>query len=76
MPIYEYSCSDCGKKFEIIRMISDADAPILCECCKSDHTRRVISVFNAQSGSKIIAGNNNGGCSGCSSSSCSSCNIN
>lgn len=76
MPIYEYVCKDCGKRFEILRSIKDADSPILCNICQSDHTQRTISVFNAQSGSRIITGGTNGGCAGCSSSSCSSCNSN
>ena len=76
MPIYEYKCKDCGKRFEILRSIKEADAQISCECCQSNQTYRAVSVFNAQSGSRIIAGNSNGGCAGCSSGSCSACNIN
>jgi putative FmdB family regulatory protein len=76
MPIYEYLCTDCGKRFEIIRSMKEADEPILCRLCLGDHTHRAISVFNAQSGSKIIAGGNTGGCTGCSSGSCSTCNSN
>lgn len=76
MPIYEYICTDCGKRFEILRSIKEADAPIPCNCCQGDHTRRAVSVFNAQSGSRIIAGGSNGGCAGCASGSCSSCNSN
>lgn len=76
MPIYEYTCKDCGKRFEIIRTFKEADTPIECKSCSSIHTRRVISVFNAQSGSKIIAGSNTGGCAGCASGSCSTCNNN
>jgi putative FmdB family regulatory protein len=76
MPIYEYICKDCGKRFEILRSIKEADAPITCSICQSDHTQRAVSVFYAQSGSRIIAGGNNGGCAGCSSGSCSTCTSN
>jgi putative FmdB family regulatory protein len=76
MPIYEYICKDCGKRFEMIRSIKDADTRIPCKSCHSDHTQRAISVFFAQSGSQIIAGGSNSGCAGCSSGSCSSCNSN
>jgi len=76
MPIYEYICSDCGKRFEILRSIKDADTPILCKICQSSNTLRAVSLFYAQSGSKIIAGGNHGGCAGCSSGSCSSCSSN
>jgi putative FmdB family regulatory protein len=76
MPIYEYICKDCGKRFEVIRSIKDADSPIACKSCQSDCTNRAVSVFYAQSGSQIIAGGNGGGCAGCSSGSCSTCNSN
>lgn len=76
MPIYEYLCKNCGQRFEIVRSIREADSPIVCKSCQSDQTQRTLSVFYAQSGSKIIAGGNNGGCAGCSSGSCSSCNPN
>jgi len=73
MPIYEYVCNACGKRFEILRSIKEADSPILCKICQSNKTQRAVSVFYAQSSSRIIAGSRNSGCSGCSSGSCSSC---
>jgi putative FmdB family regulatory protein len=76
MPIYEYICKDCGKRFEILRSIKEADSPVLCKICQSGKTARAVSVFFAQSNSRIIAGGNNGGCSGCSSGSCSTCGSN
>jgi putative FmdB family regulatory protein len=76
MPIYEYICQDCGNRFEIIRPIKDADISTQCKTCQSLRTQRAVSVFFAQSGSKIIAGNTNSGCSGCSGGSCASCNSN
>ena len=76
MPIYEYVCQDCGKRFEMIRSIKEADSPIPCKSCLSNQTQRAISVFFAQSGTRIIAGSNNNGCSGCSGGSCSSCSSN
>lgn len=72
MPIYEYVCQDCKYKFESMRAMKDADAPIACEQCHSVKTSRAISLFSAQSGGRVIAGNS-GGCAGCSSGSCSSC---
>jgi putative FmdB family regulatory protein len=76
MPIYEYICKDCGNRFEILRSIKDADAMIPCKSCQSNQTQRALSVFFAQSGTKIIAGGNTSSCAGCSSGSCSSCNSN
>lgn len=76
MPIYEYICKACGRRFEMLRSIKDADSPIACKSCQSSQTQRALSVFYAQSGSQIIAGSNTGGCSGCTGGSCSSCNPN
>lgn len=72
MPIYEYICWDCGKQFEVIRPISEADAPITCQHCKGENTRRMLSVFYASSGGRVIAGNTSG-CAGCTSTSCATC---
>ena len=72
MPIYEYTCADCGTKFEVVRLMKDADKPIPCKQCESSHTARNISVFFAQSGGKVVAGGSSG-CAGCAGGSCASC---
>lgn len=72
MPIYEYYCQDCGGKFEVMRTITDADAPVTCEKCHSQHTSRLISMFVAQSGGRSVAGGGSS-CSSCSGGSCSTC---
>ncbi len=73
MPLYEYQCKDCGFLFDALRPIKDADKLIACKQCESEHTERQISVFFAQSGGRVVAGNNGGGCAGCSGGSCASC---
>ena len=74
MPIYEYTCQDCGKHFETLRSMKDADAPIHCIQCDSQHTARQVSACYAQSGGRVIAGSTSStGCAGCSGGSCSSC---
>jgi putative FmdB family regulatory protein len=73
MPIYEYVCLDCGTRFDALRPMRDADAPIACKECKSECTTRQLSVFFAQSGGRAVAGSNGGGCAGCSGGSCSHC---
>lgn len=72
MPIYVYTCADCGTEFEVVRQIKDADTPISCKHCESNHTMRKISVFFAQCGGKLIAGGSSG-CAGCAGGSCASC---
>ncbi len=73
MALYEYVCLDCGSRFDALRSMKDADALIECVKCNSDHTSRTISVFNAQSGGRVLAGGNNASCASCSSGSCASC---
>jgi putative FmdB family regulatory protein len=45
MPIYEYSCQDCGTKFEkLVRRDSDA---LECPSCGKNHLQQELSVFSA-----------------------------
>jgi len=74
MPIYEYQCRDCGKRFDALRTMSNADAPIACERCEGKNTTRKVSAAFAHSGGRVVAGGGNGGgCGGCGGGSCGSC---
>ena len=42
MPIYEFSCYDCGQEFEKIQSFSDSSTPS-CPNCQGVHVRRRIS---------------------------------
>jgi len=72
MPIYEYVCLDCHETFELMRPMKDADAPVKCRKCESANISRMLSVFFAQSGGRVVAGGNSG-CAGCSGQSCATC---
>jgi putative FmdB family regulatory protein len=72
MPIYEYACLDCGAQFDALRSMREADQPIACQACESDHVSRMISVFFARSGGRSVAGTS-GGCARCSGDMCSTC---
>jgi len=61
MPVYEYFCGQCHTKFEALRPMREADAPIKCVECNSSKPARVLSVFFATSGGKPIEGTG-GGC--------------
>jgi putative FmdB family regulatory protein len=55
MPIFEYSCDDCGSKFEkLVRRSADADA-VRCPSCGQDHLTTQYSTFAARSGSSKSA---------------------
>jgi putative FmdB family regulatory protein len=72
MPLYEYECLECGTMFDSLRAIKDADKPLTCVKCESQHTKRLISLFFAQSDGRTIAATS-GGCGSCSGGSCASC---
>ena len=44
MPIYEYVCSDCGLKFELLRPLSQANEGASCPHCHNS-AKRVFSTF-------------------------------
>jgi len=41
MPIYEFECEDCGKRFE--ELVSGGAGPVACSRCGSERTRRLMS---------------------------------
>lgn len=56
MPVYEYVCDKCDARMELLRKMSDADAPVQCEKCGSTKVARVHSVFNAGGTTPVGAG--------------------
>jgi putative FmdB family regulatory protein len=68
MPIYEYKCDSCGKGYEQIRRMSDADNNLECPDCRSTSVKRQLSSFATHSGAasqSIPAGNcGMGACAG------------
>ena len=49
MPIFEYSCDDCGTRFEqLVRRTADANA-VRCPACGLDHLTAQYSTFAARS---------------------------
>lgn len=50
MPIFEYSCGDCGTKFEkLVRRSADAST-VRCPSCGQDHLTAEYSTFAARAG--------------------------
>jgi putative FmdB family regulatory protein len=74
MPLYEFDCDACGKKFEeLIRSTTERRRP-KCPHCKSPNVRKRFSTF-AMSGITPGKGRSNGGggCASCHSGSCATC---
>ncbi len=77
MPIYEYLCSNCKLRFELLRPMSRADEAASCPHCHSS-APRALSTFacvskDAEGESFSIGGFNP--CGTCSALSCNTCQL-
>ena len=45
MPLYEYYCSDCRGKFELLVSFEASNTDVVCTRCRSTSVRKLISVF-------------------------------
>lgn len=48
MPIFEYTCSDCGKEFKKLVLSSAGENEIRCPDCNSKNIKKEISLFSAK----------------------------
>ncbi|NLW90628.1 MAG: zinc ribbon domain-containing protein [Syntrophomonadaceae bacterium] len=63
MPIFDFQCQECGRKFDL--MISNADkAKATCPECKSNNIKQMLSLFNTGAAGKSAPVSDN--CSSCS----------
>ncbi len=73
MPLYEYYCSDCKSRFELLVSHQHAD-DVVCMKCRSEKVRRLLSVFAlASNGSEEGAFDDmgpSGGTCGCGGGAC------
>ena len=56
MPIYEFKCKDCGKKFEAKLSMSKAGEKQSCPGCKSSNTLRIFSNVSVMNSSASDSG--------------------
>ncbi len=61
MPLYEYECKKCGKQFEKVVSISEADKKQACPHCGGKDTEKLLSVFATKSSASSSAGISGGG---------------
>jgi len=45
MPIYEYSCGECGEKFEKLIRAASSTEEIRCPRCQSLQVKKALSLF-------------------------------
>ncbi len=76
MPLYEFACDHCGKKFEeLFRSMTDRRRP-RCPKCRSGNVHKCFSTFSAAGGSTGKGrggGGGGGGCASCHGRSCATC---
>jgi putative FmdB family regulatory protein len=47
MPIFEYKCNDCGKKFDVLHKSSTNLEEVVCPNCQSKNSKKLLSAFSA-----------------------------
>ncbi|MDI6785822.1 MAG: zinc ribbon domain-containing protein [bacterium] len=73
MPIYEYICLKCNKKFEILTSTGNK-LLVKCSICNSIQVKKVFSLFGIGKSSSSFRSASSSSCSTCSTRNCSSCN--
>lgn len=84
MPIYEYKCTKCAHKFDLLRPSVLSNEPADCPKCKEKSERILIASFACRGGACLNndrgpsgeSGSGLGGgssCGGCSGGNCSTC---
>ena len=72
MPIYEYYCNSCQKRFDKMRPMSKADELCACPQCGLLAGRKASTFAARGDGGHSLAGGG-GGCSSCAGGSCGTC---
>ena len=66
MPLYEYRCADCGKRFEILQRLGETGEGLICPSCGHSKLAKQFSTFAAATASSDSAphcqSNPGGGC--------------
>jgi putative FmdB family regulatory protein len=69
VPIYEFACRDCERRFEELVKVNGSSPAAACPHCGSSDTKRLLSVFAVGAASRpkpdwSAATGNGGGCCG------------
>lgn len=62
MPLYEYRCSSCGSRFEVLRRMGQGSEGLACPQCGHERVDKEFSTFAGASSSGGAA-STGGGCS-------------
>ena len=72
MPILEFFCNECRKRFEDLIRNNDEREALVCPQCKSGDLSRLCSTFGFFRNGKFSC-NIGSSCAGCSVTSCAGC---
>jgi len=64
MPLYEYACTDCGHRFEILQRLGEDAAQLECPLCEAENLEKQFSTFASTSDGKSAPAGSCGGGSG------------
>lgn len=71
MPIFEYTCLDCGQDFEAI--VFKSSESVCCPQCKKENLEKKMSKFAFKGTDRFVGTGSSSSCGSCSSGNCSSC---
>jgi len=71
MPLYEFKCRACGRRFEALVRIG-RENEVCCAGCGGRDVRKLVSAFGIGGAASRLKSSGSG-CATCSSSSCSTC---
>jgi putative FmdB family regulatory protein len=55
MPLYEYTCKECGHRFEILQRIGEGARDLACPKCDAPEVEKQFSTFASSSDGKVAS---------------------
>lgn len=55
MPLYEYACTACGHRLEILQRLGETEAGLKCPACNGERLEKQFSTFAASSDGKAAS---------------------
>jgi putative FmdB family regulatory protein len=54
MPVYEYQCEDCNRKFDVVATLTEKESGLapVCPKCRGRHVQQIFSRFTVLTASK------------------------
>jgi len=50
MPLYEYACRSCGRRFEVLQRVGEGSADVRCPACGAADVAKQFSTFASSVG--------------------------